>query len=1487
MNQEKVNPLWERFAKTPNTFGTNSENSTTATTTTTPNHSTKSAPAAITSTPTTKEGGSAAMDTNTRIVNARMSTPTRNRVMSTSPLPSNVVVYSSTLLPPDEEKNSAKPNIIKPRSVRAVSDTTTDNDDEEEEEYYHDEQEYDDDDEDEDEEEDDEEYDDEDDNDDTLDNDTRTSNTYSKTDHTISTMGGGSSSCTNSMIRMKGQHHMYHRNNATAVQPVSDGHGNNNMMITPVSRSTTSIQSNTCNVTESLCGFGYDITKSRQEPMTLLQQQQQQRSMMTSATATATNNDTTTNHKKKRGNTSLRELQRRNYQLYHRNRLLEAEKQQYEQKQKDLESPPVQKPEQQPHAHEKDVEPTYQSEIEALKMELQSVKEQYEAQAKVEESSSMNSLLGTDTESVDHSNHNNVSNVVLPTLIGSDYAALLQERDATIAALCEQVSILQQPQQNIVIETDANKTILAPVSLLTDETTCIDSKATKSQLYSLPRNDDASVIEKYKEQMAELEQANAQLEIDNRDAVDHMEYTKQYYSDVLHEIETKYGTMEHQLLQTKLQLAAIQESNEQLTEEHNNTISILKQEKDELVLELKRCVAETYTANELNSSTKTEHKNRIDHMEKEIQSLQKERTQLIQMIERMKHDDNEEKKTIDGTTHENDHLRMQLQETQKIIDDLRTQLLLAFEQQASTAETSSRNMKEHDPTTQSPQPTVDQLTTKIKQLKKRLYVAKNENSRYRAQLILNAKSSNENPATLLLSYENVGAMKVNQSSDDITEDTADMLLEDDTESEISELSTRRLLKERDDAISSLVKQAVQQDDTISNLRAEIKVLNDESVPSTKAQESTTNEPVSSIDDTEAIVEQLQKEAEVFACQVIELDDEIEQLRTIIAQHERHISDLEKQVHETKQQQQSLVVNSNDRSIEMNVNDEITKSTKRESTLKILDLEAEIDELKEANMTQRNELRDLRRKALYSDSTTDEIVNVRNETMELKDAIEHQRTTIQQLNQEKSTLIDELNAERTNKKELESEMRRDLQFAQESHKQQVLLLEKKIDESRWSLDELKASPGHMSEDAVKALRDEIDTLRQSLASQSDDLRVAKLNVQELEEILADQSTRDAATFEEEKEELFAEIESLTQRLHDTDEKISVLEADTGIIADFKDKLERADEARETSEKNIIDTFERRISLLTLDKDVTIDKLRKELVIEKESTAEEMEGLMMQLKTYQLEISELHEEMKEQIEHREARIYTLEATLTAQEQLIGNMKTEMDQLQGSMENSVARRKDENDELQQELLAISATSAKQEREITTLKLEMEAKSFEYQSTISKLEQKIASLERAPTELRNAQDLQMELRVKEVKDRLEKLKWRNASLKDENMNLRERLEQADALAQASSDNNRTKELEEQLTKQLLTVKSLELELQKAPTDPTSTARELSSPTGPITETDIAPSSANVNVMDAVSSMEVIISPLKEAAASSNTDTRKVSAPSPSRRGLKLFGRK
>jgi hypothetical protein len=78
-----------------------------------------------------------------------------------------------------------------------------------------------------------------------------------------------------------------------------------------------------------------------------------------------------------------------------------------------------------------------------------------------------------------------------------------------------------------------------------------------------------------------------------------------------------------------------------------------------------------------------------------------------------------------------------------------------------------------------------------------------------------------------------------------------------------------------------------------------------------------------------------------------------------------------------------------------------------------------------------------------------------------------------------------------------------------------------------------------------------------------------------------------------------------------------------------------------------------------------------------------------------------------------------------------------------------------MQQELLTLTAAAGKQEPEITSLKLELEAK--DHGVPIGHCE--VAVLEKTPSELSNAEDLRMELRVKEVKDRLEKLKWRSTS--------------------------------------------------------------------------------------------------------------------------------
>jgi hypothetical protein len=707
---------------------------------------------------------------------------------------------------------------------------------------------------------------------------------------------------------------------------------------------------------------------------------------------------------------------------------------------------------------------------------------------------------------------------------------------------------------------------------------------------------------------------------------------------------------------------------------------------------------------------------------------------------------------------------------------------------------------------------IEDLSSKVKKLKKQLTVCKNENARLRVQVVVKSKGQE---------------LKLDRSID--TDDTAD------DDSSTTTASSRRLLKERDDAISALVKQAMAQDVVVTELRKEIDQLNAEKLNYVNVESS------------ESTVKQLQQEADVFAGQVIELDGEIEQLKSALSIQERKVLELEDQLAKAKSQP---VANSS--------------SVHR--------LEAEIDELKEANTTQRNELRELRRKAWEAESASDEMARLRNEAAAAQQAANDKKVVLEKLEQDRLKLQEELDAERTNKATIQAQLSEQLEKLEKSHTERVSSLQTKLDESRWAFDELKASPSHMSEEGVIALRQEIATLRQDLTSQTHEADNAKITIRELEGMLAERNSAEAGAFEEEKEDLLSEIESLTRQLEEARERIKVLETDVVIIEDFKAKLERADEARAESEKNIVDAYERKVSLLTLDKDVTIDKLRKELVIEKESNAEELQEVTNQLKVYQMEISDLREEMTEQVSKRETRIFELEHILAAQEQLVSNMKIEMDHLQGSMEGSAARRKEENDEMQQELLTLTAAAAKQEREIQSLRMELESKTLEHKSEVAKLENKITVLEKNPQELRNAHDLQMELRVKEVKDRLEKLKWRNTSLKEENLNLRERLEQAEALAKESADHDRTKALETQLAKQMAKVKSLESQL-----------KSLKEPPVP----DVASGPGSREPPAGAQTKLVPEPPVRAASPTPASIDKKLSAPSPTRGMLKIFGRK
>ena len=214
--------------------------------------------------------------------------------------------------------------------------------------------------------------------------------------------------------------------------------------------------------------------------------------------------------------------------------------------------------------------------------------------------------------------------------------------------------------------------------------------------------------------------------------------------------------------------------------------------------------------------------------------------------------------------------------------------------------------------------------------------------------------------------------------------------------------------------------------------------------------------------------------------------------------------------------------------------------------------------------------------------------------------------------------------------------------------------------------------------------------------------------------------------------------------------------------------------------------------------------------------------MEVQQYQEQVAGLQHQMSYEIQERESQIFALERTLEAQEQLVNNMKSEMDILQGSMENRTVTRREEIEIMQQELVDLTTLAAQQERDIRTLQGKLQDQKAEYESQIATLKETISLLEsEEEADHRTAADLKMEIRVREVKERLEKLKWRNTSLSEENEVLRERLQRAEQQGVKENDKTeeRSKELSRVLAERELKLQMVEAELRELKLHHTATS--------------------------------------------------------------------
>lgn len=851
-----------------------------------------------------------------------------------------------------------------------------------------------------------------------------------------------------------------------------------------------------------------------------------------------------------------------------------------------------------------------------------------------------------------------------------------------------------------------------------------------------------------------LEEKNAKLERSMREMKGKLEEAERYSSDPMEAQEKIESEYQAQLVSKETEVAKLKE---QLSTAVNNAegdkarIAELTDERLRLEEELEEANRKLKKA-ESNTSRQQSGGEYEEDLRKEVTDLRETRKELRAKVEALE----DELESSQGS------LRNKLADRDTTISAL-VKSNVSLEQEVSAAKIelqlyrarlsrSEENMDEEEG--------VDVILAKneeVATLRDSLAAYKETESHMSQELSRLEKQLSE------LKWENIRLRRRKPAADTSVDDASA------TGSVTSSVAPYQI-KERDEAIARLVKQTVTQDKDIATLRSQIEKLTKELDAQTQSKSS----PQAS--HTEKEVEQLRQESEMFAGQVIELDEEIENLRCALDERNASVEKLEKQLEElqmVKPADDTLIKEKDDKIAALlnEVNDLKSRPmTDGDESSKITRLEAEVDELREAYDEQMSEVRTLRRTARNAEQSSDELAKAKAATAEAQAKIDELRNIIDNLSSETESLKKELEdakASSNGADGVEEQLR--------SLREEIAERDRQIEELKYRNERRSPVPGPDEDEfEMESMKEEVTQLRRSMANQSEDLDNAKQTIRELERMVAEKNEDAMAQWEEEKDELMGDIEDLTQQLEETRQTLADLEKERNLIDDFKQKLEQADEEREQAVKHVTDTYERKLSLLTLDKDVTIDKLRKELVAAKEGSSADVDELQAEIEQYRAKLDEVGEQATAEIEQRDSRIFALENTLDASKQLVSNMRTEMDHLQGSMEDVVADRKEEIEDMQQELVDLTSTSARQERELGALRMKLEEKHLAHEAEVARLQETISKLEGEKAHFeghRTAHDMQMDLRVREVKEKLEKLKWRNSSLQEENESLRQRI--------------------------------------------------------------------------------------------------------------------
>ena len=403
----------------------------------------------------------------------------------------------------------------------------------------------------------------------------------------------------------------------------------------------------------------------------------------------------------------------------------------------------------------------------------------------------------------------------------------------------------------------------------------------------------------------------------------------------------------------------------------------------------------------------------------------------------------------------------------------------------------------------------------------------------------------------------------------------------------------------------------------------------------------------------------------------ELRDLRHKLRDAQAEAER-VADLEVQIREA----QSL----NSRSMNSFDRDEIEEFEMRE----------QLENLKRSKSALEKELREAKQAAAAVSSVEPRSSRAEDELrQDLEDAIATKEASEQRLTKQ----IESLRKLKDSAKHEFEETLRERGEEIASLKETVAKQEQVIASLQKEIGGFESVIDKEQDQVVTSLRKEISGLKSSYLEKS--VKMKKLeeeanslrNGLEEQTILATKERRNAEVeFGEDVKVAHMGKDDLVRKVYELEGELKSLESDYSNIRDLRKRLKNAEEDRSVVEQKVAAAFEKKIILLQTEKDAEVDRLRKDLTVSKERLIElenEKNALSRKLDDSNVEIQE---ELEERLQQKNIRIMALEQTLSAQEQVLGNMQAEMDQLQSGMDKVSLTRRAEIEEMEQELVSTS---------------------------------------------------------------------------------------------------------------------------------------------------------------------------------------------------------